>query len=267
VTEVSKGTPLLVITPYGTSPTEIMEILIESLQRAQIQSMIYTDKKYDIDVPVYNNNNGGIIFMTDVMDYMKYSPNIIPIYIVEWGIREHNINRYSGWIGGIFESIYPEFIQENIPPNIISNVIRDHDITEIFRDIKYPAVIYGHYHTLNNISKLIRSMCVNVYWSENPRDKIIFNKMKNGILMAENSESIVDVPTNIPVYIFNLDSDNGMGLFMYPHCHGTLYIYIENITQYILLSQGISDANLVYKSLINNSRRIYTDKYNNLYVR
>lgn len=109
--QISTRRPLLVITPYGTSLSDIMNVLTESLRRVGTSFEIYTNDTEKI-------YNYGVVFMTDIMDNIIYTPNIIPIYIIEWGVRQHKIDRYTQLLGIEPDILYPTFIVERLPPNI-----------------------------------------------------------------------------------------------------------------------------------------------------
>ena len=49
INQVITGQPLIIITPYGTSKIEIMNILIQSLRRANYPNLIETDITYHLD--------------------------------------------------------------------------------------------------------------------------------------------------------------------------------------------------------------------------
>jgi len=120
IVEVLSGTPLIIITPYGTSPIEIINIISEAFRRAQIIN-VYIDREYNlgnIRFPIYERGS-GIIIMTEAIDFIPYNTNITPIYIVEWGIRTINFNRFRDWIAPRDPTIlYPTFIPSGMIPTI-----------------------------------------------------------------------------------------------------------------------------------------------------
>lgn len=119
--QVEIGLPLIIITPYGTSIHEMINIILISLVRSGLRN-IYTERQYetddDLDIPIYQNGP-GIIVMTSVLDNIPYNNMITPIYIVEWGIRSHNINSYLQWIAPIQPLIlFPSFLPNHQSPTI-----------------------------------------------------------------------------------------------------------------------------------------------------
>jgi hypothetical protein len=347
IVQVLTRQPLIIITPYGTSIIELINILIESLLRTNIKIPIYTDIKYPLDVndiPIYNIEhkednicenliNSKILIMTNINDNIEYdfANNIIPIYIIEWGIRDHNLIRFNTWIHNnkplILNPLFvtpnpiPNIISYEIPTNIIDNEQKSLNIhylkfaenlpdlninndgwiqddildyldkfspkfATLMDNINPPCVIYCPYvekYGLYFLHEIIKHLGFPNYLhisdgiSENsPNSPIIkfFTNNKYGILLTNDLKSLIGIRSEIPIHIISFDSDNGMQLLMNPHYHNTLHIYtaidINNITidlsQYQLLSIGINDANRVFNSLINNSMKLMTDKYNNLYI-
>lgn len=123
-TQVITGIPILIITPYGIPILEMMNIIIESLRRANIPN-IYIDREYVIDdnkISIYENGP-GIILMTDIADNITYNTYITPIYFVEWGIRNNNIKQYHDWIyPGQQINLFPTFLPAKQSPNIIPHI-------------------------------------------------------------------------------------------------------------------------------------------------
>lgn len=122
--EVLNGLPILIITPYGFSAIEIMNIIIESLKRSNIDDL-YIDRDYMIDdseIPIYKNG-AGIILMTNIADNILYNKSIVPIFIAQWNIRKNDIKRYSEWIyPNNYISLFPTFISPKKNPNIYAHV-------------------------------------------------------------------------------------------------------------------------------------------------
>jgi len=69
--------------------------------------------------------------MTNIFDNIKYNQDLIPIYIVEWSVRDHNLERFEKWINSIPSLVlYASFMTKRNSPNIIlykssSPIIRD----------------------------------------------------------------------------------------------------------------------------------------------
>lgn len=325
-TQVLTGRPLLVIAQYGNSIVEVMNLLIASLVRAQIRIPIYTDNIYPIEnttISVYETGL-GIILMTTVRDNIPYSPNIIPIYVVCWGIRTHDITRYHEWIKSdpIILSLPadmaknpPHLMVESIPvpitgitqeslnmkyskfsvskpdttvaeggwisPDVLYNL---HEYSPKFamlqRNVTPPCVIFCPYvqkYGLRFIEVMLRQLGVSIYsYPQNPRALTLFEHNRFSILLTNTMDPLRNIMSAIPIHIVSLDSDSGMSLFMEPHYHETIYVYMgtskDNIitpdtAQYTLLSSGIQDSNQAFTALLQESQTLHTDQYNNLYVR
>ena len=211
--------------------------------------------------------------MTTVMDNIKYTPDIIPIYVVEWNVRDHDIERYHRWISVNFDNVipmalYPSFIDEELPPKIIthSTEFKMAVMLENIRlTINSACVIYARSNMIYDIYEAVKVFCVPRYLSD---DHTRFKRLQMGIYIIDDINLASDISPDIPIHIMNLNSDNGMSMMKYPH-HKLLHIYVDvsDITQYKLLSSGIIDANRVYESLVRRSRLLYTDMYSNLYIR
>lgn len=319
-TRVLTRQPLIIITSYGTSNIETMNILIASLIRANITFPIYTDSQYKLDnnIPIYETGP-GIIFITTVRDDFPTNTDITPIYIVSWGVRRNNIEHYYRWLSprepyiirmpiiinkippvitishvetqsvnlqqGRSNVDYPDFSLTLPDKNIKEGGWITQDIMEnlyeyspkfksVIDNIQSPCVIYCPYiekHGLHFIYEILRGSSIAIYSYVDDNKAIIrFLRNKYSVLLINEIEPLIQIPPSIPIHIVNLSSDNGMRLFMYPHNHDSLHIYVANQTdmaQYNLLLIGINDSNTVFDSLLNNSHELITDNYNNLYVR
>lgn len=281
--QVLRGDPLLVMTPYGVSIVEMMNIIIESLRRSQNFNIgnqnnvkpglysIYTDRKYPIDetnIPIYQGGR-GVILITAVLDEYKYSSEIIPIYIAEWGIRRNILDNYYDWIKpNTLVILYPQFLPSKQPSRIIPHFIQvgSNSIKELTTAIVPPCVVISDTEEIPLIQSTLRDITLPVY----DKNRIgMFLQTRYGVLVTNDIDSIQEIPAEIPLHIIHLDSDNGLQLFI-DHFHDILHIYIQpntsDMDQYNLLIKAVNDCNQVFFSLINNSRSLTIDAYNNLYV-
>lgn len=332
--QVEERTPLLIITPYGTSVLEMMNIIIESLRRSQTHD-VYIDKEYTLenqDTPIYQEGP-GIIVMIDVADHIQYTQEIIPIYIVEWGIRRTSIQQYLKWItyNGVAQthtSLVPTFIEGKEAPNIIPHMsvisekqyimaidnpevlnvlypdpvlnlpdthlllggwITDDTLLHIneyspkfallYGEIRVPCVVYCPYvekyglFLIHEMLKELKFPIFTIYGNDIPRN---FNFLtRTSILLTDNINAISGISADIPIYIMNLDSAPTMNLIMGSSHHNNIHIYIaigpndqltRDSAQYMAFAAGVRDANMVFHELIQNSRHLVTDAYNNLYI-
>ena len=324
VTQVLKGQPLIIITPYRDSVIEIMNILIESIRRSQILYTVYTDIQYPLEQEIDIYDKGpGIILMTTVRDDISYN-NIIPIYIVSWGVRDNDLKRYRQWINpdepmiirmptrievnpsniivhqvivkakshqqetlNITYSDYtlqlPDTTVENggwITEDVLDNIFEySPKFTSLIENIKTPCVIYCPYiekYGLDFINEMVKTFNVPIYSYYKDNNAVArFILAHYGILLIHEIEPLVKLPSEIPIHIVSMTSDIGMTLFMPPHKHDELHIYISmnvdntitsDTAQYNLLSFGISDSNRTFQTLLESSTELITDPYNNLYV-
>ena len=324
VTQVLQRIPLIIIAPYGSSISEVANSLIESMHRSHDHRLppIYNDTEYTLmgDLSYYITGP-GIVFMTSVRDDILYTPDIIPIYIVSWGVREHNINRYRKWTLPLVPLMirFPILIPKPFPQIIIYPVdppakselteqkflnisypkwaqdladtdiwINDQVLTHLslyspkfdalWDNITVPCVIICPYiekYGLCFIREIIRRLNIPIYFTEdNPYAVQSFIRNRNGILLTPNSQHLADISSSVPIHLLTLNSANGMELFLPPHHHTSIHIYLatsETITgdlvEYRLLSLGIQDASDTFTAISINSREIVIDTYNNLYVR
>lgn len=281
--QVLSGQPLLIITPYGISITEMINIIIESLRRSRNFNInlndylmkgfpqVYIDREYSIDeirIPIYRGGS-GIVITTTVLDEYTYNPGIIPIYIIEWGIREHTLNSYWAWLNPINPIILtPVFLPTQKFPVMIPHFVgvNDNKINEMVEIISSPSIVIVTPDNIPIMNQLLRRKGIPVY---NKIQNKMFLQTRYGVLLTSDLNDLKDNPSEISVHIQSLDSDNGMQLLS-AHNHDVLHIYIKletsDMNQYNLLTTGIDNSNRVYNSLIEQARILNIDTYNNLYV-
>lgn len=292
--QVLEGRPLLVITPYRNSPIEIINIISESLIRSQMfridndnllldsfvllnSPMVYTDRQYsDIDIPVYHNQKiqqKTVIIMTTVMDHIPYDPNIIPIYVIEWGIRNNSLQRYLQWLGTEPTILYPTFV--NIVPEPSSPEIIEHPtdnkittVLQVIRSMDRTHAIVCSSDQLELLRTSLKDLYVPLY-DANQQSIRIINRYQHGIIIATNLGELSNLDSKIPLHILNFDSDNGMEILISAK-HESIHMYITpdgfDMDQWQLFLSGIQDCNQVYTHLVHISYELISDTYNNLFV-
>jgi hypothetical protein len=278
------GHPFIVATPYGISPSEIINIIVESLRRADVAN-IYVDRNYLLDDPTISIYQGGsgIFITTQVPNYIQYHPSMIPIYIVEWGVRLHDLESFYEWIGERERIIhlFPQFLSPINSPIFYDTLVDtfDQKLEELVQNINtIPCAIYCDVSQLHRCYSKLKQLGININLVEgqNQRAIDIFKRMRIGILLTDDISNLQSLNSNIPIHLLTFESTNGMILVSYPHHHDHIYIYLaeqspegeefSDRNQYDLLIQGIKDSNFIYDLLISISYTLIRDHHNNLII-
>lgn len=269
VMTVLEAQPIVVITPYGVSAFEVMNIIIESLHRGEIPN-IYVNYRYPLDdlrIPIYQEGPGVLLTM-HVPTHLEYIPGLIPIYIVEWGVRLHHLQSYYEWIGETTPiiHIYPQFLPATDAPKFHSiQVPTPEDKIESPR-VTIPSAIYCHPSQVNQLRSTLRPLGVPIYIGDSQTPRII----RGGILITTEMSNLTPLSPEIPIYLLAFDSSHGMALLAHPHRHQQVFIFLArdspDIQQYNQLLTGIQDANFIYELLVSISHPLRRDMYNNLWL-
>ena len=267
--EVKKGRPILIITPYSVNLSDHINIIAISLLRAGLNN-IYIDKYYsnlDVIIPIYHGGD-GIIIISSIPENFTYNDNIIPIYVVEWGIRNFMLKEFQEWISpSQYEIFYAGYLQQTPPPTIITHYynLNSDKLSILLENIISPCIIYTYDDLISN-TNIIRNLGYPIYSSDNSRELKQFLHTKTGIIISKNISILDDTLSQIPIHILHFDSSQNLDLVSKPRFN-TMHIYItKDNYEYHLFIDAIKDCNNIYQQLIMNSFHITMDKYNNLYV-
>lgn len=238
---------------------------------------------YEIPIQLPNNYNREFLNIK----YPEYALNLPDKDVVDGGWIDkdviNNLNEYSPKIQTLIDNISP-------PCVIYSPYVEKYGLNFIHEILKGLGIpIYLHIKDKENKETLVNLATHTEQppvWNagfqtnlDERRSLIRFIRSKYGILafilINADIESLVEVPSSIPIHIVSLDSDSGMALFIAPQNHDTIHIYISksdkittsDVAQCNLLIIGINDSNRVFDLLLRASRELILDTYNNLYVR